>query len=188
MPTFPSSPLRCRTAGFPRCGSKAGLSDRAFPGPPRAVPGFHCTFLPDMPSPKTPGSSTSSVPDSDVDVGLRHDLTSSALPISLQSASRRVKNFEASTVHAFATACKFACPPCTDPTGFPAIGGFYFWASGRSVTLPASRYNYSSDWTPLLVRLSLTGMAASLAAPDRVFAQPRAGPADFDSGARSAAF
>jgi hypothetical protein len=49
----------------------------------------------------------------------------------------------------------------------PAIGGFYFWASGRSVTLPASRYNYSSDWTPLLVRLSLTGMAASLAAPER---------------------
>src|SRR5262252_7452593 len=45
------------------------------------------------------------------------------------------------------------------------IGGFYFWASGRSVALPASRYNYSSDWTPLLVRLSLAGMAASLAAP-----------------------
>jgi hypothetical protein len=43
---------------------------------------------------------------------------------------------------------------------------FYFWASGRSVTLPASRYDYSSDWTPLLVRLSLTGMAASLAAPE----------------------
>ena len=31
MPTFPSSPLRFRTAGFPQYGSKAGLSDRAFP-------------------------------------------------------------------------------------------------------------------------------------------------------------
>ena len=31
MPTFPSSSLRCRTAGFPQYGSKAGLSDRAFP-------------------------------------------------------------------------------------------------------------------------------------------------------------
>ena len=31
MPTFPSSPLRFRKAGFPRYGSKAGLSDRAFP-------------------------------------------------------------------------------------------------------------------------------------------------------------
>ena len=29
----------------------------------------------------------------------------------------------------------------------PAIGGFYFWASGRSVTLPASRYIDSSDWS-----------------------------------------
>src|SRR5262245_4785509 len=31
MPTFPSSPLRFRTAGFPQYGSKAGLSDSAFP-------------------------------------------------------------------------------------------------------------------------------------------------------------
>src|SRR5215469_8035028 len=31
--TLPSSPLRFRTAGFPRYGSKAGLSDRAFPDP-----------------------------------------------------------------------------------------------------------------------------------------------------------
>ena len=31
MPTFPSSPLRFRTASFPQYGSKAGLSDRAFP-------------------------------------------------------------------------------------------------------------------------------------------------------------
>jgi hypothetical protein len=135
-------------------------------GDPRAVPGFRCAFLPDMPSPVTPGNSTSSVPDSDVDIGLRHHLSSSALPISLQSVSRRGSNFGASTIHTFATACQFACPPCSDPTGFPAVGGFYFWASGRLVTLPASRYNYSSDWTPLLVRLSLTGMAASLAAPD----------------------
>jgi hypothetical protein len=31
MPTFPSSSLRFRTAGFPQYGSKAGLSDGAFP-------------------------------------------------------------------------------------------------------------------------------------------------------------
>ena len=31
MPTFPSSPLRFRTAGFPQYGSKAGLSDGACP-------------------------------------------------------------------------------------------------------------------------------------------------------------
>jgi hypothetical protein len=34
MPTFPRSPLRFRKAGFPRYGSKAGLSDRAFPDHP----------------------------------------------------------------------------------------------------------------------------------------------------------
>ena len=59
-------------------------------GDPRAAPGFHCTFLPDMPPPETPGSSTSSVPGSDVDIGLRQALSGSALPKSLQSVSRKV--------------------------------------------------------------------------------------------------
>ena len=31
MPTFPLPPLKFRTAGFPRYGFKAGLSDAAFP-------------------------------------------------------------------------------------------------------------------------------------------------------------
>jgi len=31
MPTFPSPPLKFRTAGFPRYGFKAGLSDKACP-------------------------------------------------------------------------------------------------------------------------------------------------------------
>jgi hypothetical protein len=31
MPTFPSSSLKFRTAGFPRYGFKAGMSDKAFP-------------------------------------------------------------------------------------------------------------------------------------------------------------
>jgi hypothetical protein len=31
MPTFPSLPLKFRTAGFPRYGFKAGIADRAFP-------------------------------------------------------------------------------------------------------------------------------------------------------------
>jgi hypothetical protein len=47
MPTFPSSPLRFRTAGFPRYGSKAGLSVGAFPGgADRSAPrrGLHPTF------------------------------------------------------------------------------------------------------------------------------------------------
>jgi hypothetical protein len=31
MPTFPSLPLKSRTAGFPQYGFKAGMSDSAFP-------------------------------------------------------------------------------------------------------------------------------------------------------------
>src|SRR5262249_32676990 len=55
-------------------------------------------------------------------------------------------------------------PPCTDLTGLPANGGFYFQAFNGSVVLPAAGYNYNSDWTPLLAGLSPAGMAASLAA------------------------
>ena len=32
----------------------------------------------------------------------------------------------------------------------PAIGDFYIWASGGSVTLLAARYDYNSDWTPCM--------------------------------------
>jgi hypothetical protein len=56
-------------------------------------------------------------------------------------------------------------PPCTDPTSFPAVGSFYYQASNGSVALPIAGYNYNSDWTNLLVGLSPTGTAASLAAP-----------------------
>ena len=46
MPTFPSSPLRFRTAGFPQYGSKAGLSDGAFPcGAAIASLGLHPSFV-----------------------------------------------------------------------------------------------------------------------------------------------
>jgi hypothetical protein len=55
-------------------------------------------------------------------------------------------------------------PPCTDLTGLPANGGFYFQAFNGSVALPAAGYDYNSDWTPLLAGLSPAGMAASLAA------------------------
>src|SRR5262249_25918600 len=46
----------------------------------------------------------------------------------------------------------------------PAIGDFYIWASSGSVALPAARYDYNSDWTPLLAGLSPAGIAASFAA------------------------
>jgi len=60
MPTFPSSPLRFRTAGFPQYGSKAGLSVGAFPSyslvkPPPGIPspcsGLHPTFASSVAAP-----------------------------------------------------------------------------------------------------------------------------------------
>ena len=62
MPTFPSPPLKFRTAGFPQYGFKASLSDRAFlqarnlkpaPGIPVATPQFACTLRPLSPQNKS---------------------------------------------------------------------------------------------------------------------------------------
>src|SRR4029453_9007794 len=65
-------------------------------------------------------------------------------------------------------------PPCTDLTGLPANGGFYFQAFDRSVALPVAGYNNNSDWTPLLAGLSPAGMAASVAALVRPCSSPTA--------------
>jgi hypothetical protein len=54
--------------------------------------------------------------------------------------------------------------PCTDQTGLPANGAFYIQAFNGSVALPTVGYDYNIDWTPMLVGLSPTRMAASLAA------------------------
>ena len=71
--------------------------------------------------------------------------------------------------------------PCTDQTGTPAFGDFYFQASDGLVALPAAGYNYDIDWTPMSAGLSPAGMAASFAA--RSIATEASGPQpepDFD--------
>jgi hypothetical protein len=81
-------------------------------GDPRAVPVFRCSFLPDMPSPKTPGSSdTHKFQRRGVDIGLRQSANGSALPRLPQLRFTRVCNNGASTVHPFATACQVARRP-----------------------------------------------------------------------------
>jgi hypothetical protein len=107
-----------------------------------------------MPSSPTPGNSTSSVPDDDVDIGLRRVLTGSALPKNPAIRFTRESYFVASAVRTLLRPAKLLAPLNGSDRIAPAIGGFYFWASGRSVTLPASRYNYSSDWTYMRIRLS----------------------------------
>jgi hypothetical protein len=117
-----------------------------------------------MPPSLTPGSSiVVSVQCTDVDIGLRHGPKDSALPMFPQSVSRGAR-FSGLLWFTTATACQVAGPPCTDLTGFPANGGFYFQAFSESVILLAAGYDYNSNWTPLLAGLSPAGMAASLAA------------------------
>ena len=132
-------------------------------GDPRVVPCFHCTFLPDMPSSPTPGSSTSISRNFDADIGLRRMTTGSALPITPQSVPR---GRPISWLHWFAsaTACQVARPPVRIRLEHPAFGDFYIQAFNGSVSLSVAGYNYNSDWTPLLAGLSPAGMAASLAA------------------------
>ena len=141
-------------------------------GDPRVVPGFHCSFLPGMPSSPTPGSPTSIFPELRCRHGLRRMTTGSALPKCPQSVPR---GRLISWLHWFASAaaCQAACPLQGSDWDAPALGDFYFQAFDGSVTLSVAGYNYNSVWTPLLAGLPPAGMAASLAA----LVRPCSGPA-----------
>jgi hypothetical protein len=132
-------------------------------GDPRLVPGFRRPFFPDMPSSTTPESSTSSVPGSDVNIGLRQRSSGSALSKFPQSVSRggKISGLHSSHICYGLSVCS---APCTDLTGLPANGAFYVQAFNGSVALPVVGYDYNIDWTPMLVGLAPTRMAASLAA------------------------
>jgi hypothetical protein len=132
-------------------------------GDPRVVPGFRCSFPPDMPPSLTPGSSII------VSVQDRCRRWPSPWTKGLGTPENPAIRFTRGTD--FGATLVRDCyglsgcwPPCTDLTGLPANGGFYFQAFNGSVVLPAVGYDYNSDWTPLLAGLSPAGMAASLAA------------------------
>ena len=136
------------------------------------VPGFRCSFPPDMPPSLTPGSSIIvSVQNTDVDIGLRHGPKGSALPIDPAIRFARGTDFGATLVRD-CYGLSGCWPPCTDLTTLTANGGFYVQAFNGSVVLPVAGYDYNSDWTPLLAGLSPAGMAASLAALDRPCSRP----------------
>src|SRR5215467_5959891 len=118
-----------------------------------------------MPSPKTPGSSNvDKFQSRDVDIGLHRILIGSTLPRLPQIRFTRGEDFGASVVRTLLRPVRLLAPLYGSDRTAPAIGDFYIWASDGSVTLPAARYDYNSDWTPLLAGLSPAGMAASLAA------------------------
>ena len=148
-------------AAYTRCLRCAGAPRR-----PASGSGLSLSFLPDMPSSTTPGSSSIlKFQCRDVDIGLHRVLIGSALPRLPQIRFMRAYHFEVSAVRTLLRPASLLAPLNGPDRIAPAIGDFYFWASSRSVTLPAPRYDYNSDWTPLLAGLAPTGMAASLAAP-----------------------
>ena len=135
---------------------------------PRVVPGFRYSFRPDMPPSLTPESSiVVSVQNTDVDIGLRHGPTGSALPRFPQSVSRGDWLFGASLVRNLLRPVRLLAP-LYGSDRFPGQRGFYIQAFSGSVALPAAGYDYNSVWTPLLAGLSPAGMAASLAALDQI--------------------
>jgi hypothetical protein len=134
---------------------------------PRVVPGFRWLFRLDMPSSMTPRSSIIvEVQFSDVDIGLRRDLSGSALPKIPQSASRGARISGLPGLR-YVAACQVARPPVTDRTGLPQHQRAFTsrLSADRSPSLPL---DITTAWTGLLVLagLSPAGIAASLAAPD----------------------
>ena len=116
-----------------------------------------------MPSSLTPGSSNiDKFQSSDVDIGLRRDLSGSALPKSRNPfrAGQVLRGFTGSLplrpVRLLA--------PLHGSDRLPGQRGLLHpgFQRGRRV----AGYDYNSDWTPLLAGLSPAGMAASLAAPE----------------------
>ena len=132
------------------------------------VPSFCCTFLPDMPSSPTPGSSNIAL--SNVTMPTRSSPQANRLDAPKYPAIRFTRG-SISWLHWFATAtaCQVARLPSRIRPGFlPATGGFYFQAFDGSVTLPAAGYDYDIDWTPMSAGLAPAGMAASFAALARM--------------------
>ena len=81
-----------------------------------------------MPSSTTPGSSDmDKFQSSHVDIGLRRDLSGSALPTIPQSVSRGkpITRLPGSLICYGLPVCS---PSCTDPTGFPTVEDLYFQA------------------------------------------------------------
>ena len=133
-------------------------------GDPRVVPGFHCSFLPGMPSSPTPGSPSSICSRTSMPTWpspFDHRLGTPDIP-AIRFA--READFVAPLVR-----FRYGLPGCSPPLygsdwKRPALGDFYFQAFNGSVALPVAGYDYNSDWTPLLAGLSPAGMAASFAA------------------------
>ena len=160
----PSAPLAGtsrlrRTAAYMRCLSCAGA-----PRPPASGSGLSLSIPSWHATPYDPGEF-----DDDKFQGSNVDGAFGAKPASRHSHSSRnplhaghqFRGFHGSPICCGLSGCS---APCTDLTGCPANGAFYFQAFNRLVALPVAGYDYSGGWTPPLVGLSPTGTTTRLAA------------------------
>jgi hypothetical protein len=108
------------------------------------VPGFHCSFLPGMPPSPTPGSPTS-ISRTSMPILPSPNDQRLGTPDTPAIRSARAVDFVASLVR-FCYGLPGCSPPCTDQTGSPAFGDFYFQAFNGSVSLSVAGYNYNSGW------------------------------------------
>src|SRR5262249_26914774 len=151
-----------RTAAYTRCLRCAGAPRRPTSGSglSLSIPSWHAVLY-------DPGEfDTDKFQSSGVDIGLRRDLSGSALPMVPQIRFTRGPYFGASWFTHSLRPARLLAPLCTDLPVPRAVGVFYFQAPDGSAPPPAAGYDYSIDWTPMLAGLSPAGMAASLAAPD----------------------
>ena len=91
-------------------------------GDPRVVPSFRCTFLPDMPSSLTPGSSASNLSSFSMSTWpspRSERLGTPGLP-AIRSARGPFSGLPGSHVRYSLSGCS---PPCTDQTGTPSHRG-----------------------------------------------------------------
>jgi hypothetical protein len=106
-------------------------------GDPRVVPGFHCSFLPGMPSSPTPGSPSSICSRTSMPTWpspFDHRLGTPNTPA---IRSTRASHFVASLVR-FRYGLPGCSPPCTDQTGPPSPRGLLL-SGFRQVGHPSRR-------------------------------------------------
>jgi hypothetical protein len=117
------------------------------------VPSFRCTFLPDMPSSLTPGSSIIvTVQNLDADTVFTESQPARRSLIS-RNPIHAGAHFRGFTGSQLLRPVRLLAPlDGSDWDTSPATGDFYFQASDGSVALPAAGYNYDSNWTPLCRR------------------------------------
>jgi len=102
-------------------------------GDPRAVPGFRCPFLPDMPSSTTPRSSTSISSRAAMSTRPSPRVERLGTPKTPANPFRAGDAFGASLVHMSATACQIARPPVrTWPASRPTGACTSRLSTGRS--------------------------------------------------------